>query len=165
MKELITLSRREAQRMQVLEQVIRKALSLKEGARLMKVCYRQAKRLLARYRREGPKGLAHRRRGRAAPNAIGPEVRERVLALHREVYSQFNDTHFVEMLEEREHLRIGRETVRRWLREAGIRPRRRRRPHQRGETRSTSHILQVYYETTPAPNPGGHFSLAVEGTS
>ena len=130
MKELIILSRREAQRIQVLEQVVRESLSLKAGATLMKVCYRQAKRLVARYRREGPKGLAHRRRGRAAPNALGPEIRERVLALHREVYSQFNDTHFVEMLEEREGLRIGRETVRRWLREAGIRPKRRRRPPQ-----------------------------------
>ena len=130
MKELIILSRREAQRVQVLEQVVRRSLTLKAGAILMKVCYRQAKRLLARYRREGPKGLAHRCRGRAAPNALGPEVRQRVLALQREVYGQFNDTHFVEMLEEREGLRIGRETVRRWLREAGIRPKRRRRPPQ-----------------------------------
>ena len=65
MKEFIILSKREAQRMQVLEQVVRKSLTLKAGALLMKVCYRQAKRLLARYRREGPKGLVHRRRGRA----------------------------------------------------------------------------------------------------
>jgi hypothetical protein len=62
MKEIITLSRHETQRMQVLEQVVRKSLSLKVGATLMKVCYRQAKRLAARYRKEGPKGLAHRRR-------------------------------------------------------------------------------------------------------
>jgi transposase len=130
MKETITLSRREMQRMQVLEQVVRKTHSLKAGAVLMKVCYRQAKRLLDRYRKEGPKGLAHRHRGCPAPNARGQEVRERVLGLHREVYAQFNDTHFVEMLEEREGLRIGRETVRRWLREAGIRPKRRRRPPQ-----------------------------------
>jgi transposase len=130
MKEIITLSRRELQRIQVLEQVVRGALSLKAATAIIKVCYRQAKRLLARYRREGPKGLAHQCRGRAAPNALGPEIRERVLTLHREVYAQFNDTHFVEMLEEREGLRIGRETVRRWLREAGIRPKRRRRPPQ-----------------------------------
>ncbi len=128
MRELIILSRHETQRMQVLEQVVRKSVTLKAGAGLMKVCYRQAKRLLARYRGEGPKGLAHRRRGRAAANALGPQMRERVLALHREVYAQFNDTHFVEMLEAREGLRIGRETVRRWLREAGMRPNRRRRP-------------------------------------
>jgi len=136
MKEHIILSKREAQRIQVLEQVVRKSLTLKTGALLMKVCYRQAKRLIARYREEGPKGLVHQRRGRAAPNALGPEVRQRVLALHREVYSQFNDTHFVEMLEEREGLRIGRETVRRWLRQAGIRPKRRRRPPQHRSRRA-----------------------------
>lgn len=130
MKEIILLSRREMQRVQVLDQVIRGALSLKSATAMIKVCYRQAKRLMARYRKEGPRGLAHRRRGRTAPNALGSQIRERVLVLHREVYSQFNDTHFVEMLKEREGLRVGRETVRRWLREAGIRPKRRRRPPQ-----------------------------------
>jgi len=44
-------------------------------------------------------------------------------------------------------------------------PFRSRRPYQPGETRSTRHVIQVYYETTPAPNPRGHYSLAVEGTS
>jgi transposase len=130
MKEIISLSRREMQRVQVLEQVVRGALSLRAATAMIKVCYRQAKRLLARYRKDGPKGLAHQRRGRTASNALGPEIRERILALHREVYAQFNDTHFVEMLKEREGLRVGRETVRRWLREAGIRPKRRRRPPQ-----------------------------------
>ena len=130
MKELMTSIRREGQRIQVLEQVIRKGLSLKEVAGIMKVCYRQAERLSVRYRREGPKELAHKRRGQPARNALGSEVRERVLVLHREVYSQFNDTHFTEMPEEREGVRVGRETVRRRLREAGIRPKRRLRPPQ-----------------------------------
>jgi len=138
MQETITLSRREMQRAQVLEQVVRGALSLRAATAMIKVCYRQAKRLLARYRQEGPKGLAHQRRGRTAPNALGPEIRQRVLVLHREVYAQFNDTHFVEMLEEREGLRIGRESVRRWLRGAGIRPKRRRRPPRHRSRRLTS---------------------------
>jgi hypothetical protein len=102
MKEIITLSRREVQRMQVLEQVVRRALTLKAGTGLMGVCFRQAKRLLARYRREGPRGLAHRQRGQPARNALGPETHDLVLALHRERYAQFNDTRFVEMLEERD---------------------------------------------------------------
>jgi hypothetical protein len=102
MKEIFTLSQREVQRMQVLEQVVRGALSLKSATELMKVCYRQAKRLLARYRGDGPKGLSHRRRGRRPANAISPETRERVLTLHRDVYANFNDTQFVEMLADRE---------------------------------------------------------------
>lgn len=56
MKETITLSTREVQWMQVLEQVMRGALTMKAGTGLIGVCYRQAKRLLARYQREGPEG-------------------------------------------------------------------------------------------------------------
>jgi hypothetical protein len=39
------------------------------------------------------------------------------------------------------------------------------RPHQPGADRRAKHIVQIYYETTPAPTPRGHFCLAVEGTS
>jgi transposase len=152
MKEFIILSRHEAQRVQVLEQVVRKGLTLKSGAGLMKVGYRQAKRLLARYREAGPKGMAHRSRGRAAPNALGPEIRQQVLALHREVYWQFNDSHFVEMLEEREGLRVGRETVRGWLREAGIRPKRRRRAPQHRSRRPRRPQLGLLMQWDGSPH-------------
>jgi len=60
MKEIIALSKREFQRIQVLEQVIRRVLSLKEATPMLKVSYRQAKRLLINYRRDGPKRPAHR---------------------------------------------------------------------------------------------------------
>jgi transposase len=158
MKETILLNERELQRIQVLEQVLRKRSTLKAGAELMKVCYRQAKRLLARYLEGGAKSLAHRRRGRRASNARSPEVRQRVLSLHREVYSQFNDTHFVEMLAERESLRIGRETVRRWLREAGIRPKRRRRPpkHRSRRPRKAQLGLMMQWDGSPHRWFGDH---------
>jgi transposase len=151
MKETITLSTREIQRLQVLEQVVRGAMALKGGVGLMGVCYRQAKRLLARYRQEGPSGLAHRQRGQPARNAFSPQMRDRVLALHGERYAQFNDTHFVQMLEEREDLRIGRETVRRWLREAGIAPKRRRRPprHRSRRPRRPQMGLLMQWDGSP----------------
>lgn len=151
MQEIITLSSHELQRVQVLEQVIRGTLSLKAATIMMKLCYRQAKRLLARYRKDGPKGLAHQSRGRAAPNTLGPEIRNRVLFLHREIYAQFNDTHFVEMLQEREGLRIGRETVRNWLREAGCRPKRRRRPpkHRSRRLRKPQIGLLMQWDGSP----------------
>jgi transposase len=152
MKETITLSQRELQRIQVLDQVLRKRITLKAAAGLMRVCYRQAKRLWARYRNGGAKSLAHGHRGRRAPNARGAEVRQRVLVLHREVYAQFNDTHFVEMLAEREGLRIGRETVRRWLREAGIRPKRRRRPPQHRSRRSRRPQLGLLLQWDGSPH-------------
>ncbi len=78
----------------------------------------------------GPSGLAHRRRGQPARNTLGPEVRDRVLSQHEDRYADFNDTHFTEMLAQREGLKVSRETVRRWRRQAGIKPKRRRRPPQ-----------------------------------
>src|SRR4030042_584672 len=112
MKETVTLSSREIQRVHVLERVLRGTLTLIEAVPLLLVCYRQAKRLLTRYREQGAVGLAHRRRGQPAHNACSRELRERVLELRQGRYTNFNDTHFVQMLEEREGLRVSRETVR-----------------------------------------------------
>ncbi len=128
MKDTIHMSARELQRAQVLGQVDRGHLALYAAAVLLKVCYRQAKRLLARFRREGPPGLANRQRGHPARNAHPAKLREEVLALHQGRYmGLFNDRHFVQMLRERERIRVGRETVREWLRDAGIAPKRSRR--------------------------------------
>jgi transposase len=153
MKEKITLSSREIQRVHVLERVCRGSLTLIEGTPLLLVSYRQAKRLLARYRTEGAAGLAHRHRGQPAYNAFRREMREQVLRLHQERYAKFNDTHFVEMLAEREGLRIGRETVRRWLRQAGISPKRRRCPprHRRRRPRRPQMGLLMQWDGSPHP--------------
>jgi transposase len=153
MKEIITLSYREIQRVQVLERVCRGALTLIEGTPLLLVSYRQAKRLLARYRTEGASGLAHRHRGQPAYNAFDQQMREQILRLHQECYAEFNDTHFVEMLEEREGLRIGRETVRRWLRQAGISPKRHRCPprHRRRRPRRPQLGLLMQWDGSPHP--------------
>lgn len=151
MKEIITLSMEEIHRLKILEQVEEGALSLISGTEVLKISYRHGKRLLARYRRDGPEGLAHKRRGRRAHNAFDPAIREHVIKLHQERYPKFNDTHFVEMLEEREGLRISRETVRCWLREAGIGPKRRRRPprHRSRRPRRPQMGLMLQWDGSP----------------
>ncbi len=153
MKELIALSMREIHRCKILEQVDAGSLSLIAGANVLKLSYRHAKRLLARYRFEGPGGLAHRGRGHPAHNAFDPTIRARVMMLHQERYSQFNDTHFVEMLEVQEGLRISRETVRCWLREAGIEPKRRRRPprHRSRRPRRPQMGFMMQWDGSPHP--------------
>jgi len=153
MKERIVLSQRELQRVQVLEQVKGGHLTLVAGADLMQVCYRHARRLLARYRDEGPQGLAHRRRGQPAHNELSPQLRARILSLHQERYAQFNDTHFVEMLAEREGIEAGRETVRVLLRQAGIRPKRRRRPPRHHSRRPRRDRLGLLMQWDGSPHP------------
>jgi hypothetical protein len=54
-------------------------------------------------------------------------VRDRILHLARTTYAGFNDHHLCEKLVEKEGLSLGRETLRRLLRSAGIGSSRKRR--------------------------------------
>ena len=131
MKGLIVLSRKEAHRGHVLEQVAHRTLTLKEAADLMGISYRQAKRIRKRWQKGGLEALGHGNRGRPAHHALSDEMAAIILALHEEFYSNFNDTHFTEMLVEREGVTVSRETVRRLLRSAGRGPKRKRRTKKR----------------------------------
>jgi transposase len=98
----------------------------------MEVSLRHTKRLLAGYRKEGAKALAHGNRGRLPCNVIDVIIRERVVELARVKYTGFNQQHFSEKLREQEGIPLSRSSVRRILLEQGIAsPRKRRAPKHR----------------------------------
>ena len=125
MKEL-TLTTREQSRIQVLNGVIERKVSMAEAAELMRVNERHAWRLLATYRKEGAAGVAHGNRGRRPSTATSPETQEQVTALAKGRYAGFNRSHLTELLAEREGVRLSRSTVRRVLLAGGVRSPRRR---------------------------------------
>jgi len=151
MKGFIVLSRKEAHRGHVLEQVAQQALSLKEAAVIMGVSYRQAKRIQKRWRSTGLEGLCHRNRGKTVDHALTSDVAAKILALHEEKYSNFNDTHFVEMLAELEGIFVSREKVRQILRAAGRGPQRRRRPrkHHARRPRKNKAGIMMQWDGSP----------------
>ncbi|MFH1865141.1 MAG: ISNCY family transposase, partial [Candidatus Eisenbacteria bacterium] len=151
MRGNIILSQREVHRAAVLDQVAQGALSLREAAELMCISYRQARRVNSRYREQGLASLAHGGRGRPAANAIDPELRARVIELHEQSYSNFNDTHFAEMLDEKEDITISREMVRTILRHAGKPPKRRRRPprHRSRRPRKLRRGIMMQWDGSP----------------
>src|SRR5258706_14702237 len=63
------MSTRELRRAEVLARVKSETLRLVDAAKMLEVSYRQAKRLLQRYREEGAKGLQHRSAGRGSNRA------------------------------------------------------------------------------------------------
>jgi transposase len=85
------------------------------------------KRLKARLRQGGEAALAHASRGRPSPRRLPDRTRDRVLHLARTTYAGFNDHHLCEKLVEKEGFSLGRETLRRLLRSAGIGSARKRR--------------------------------------
>jgi transposase len=115
------------------------------------VSYRQALRLKAKVKAEGLAALCHGNRGRAPHNRCEEALRERVLALSRERYFDFNDSHFVEMLGREEGIVLSRETVRRWRRGAGQAPKRTHTPpkHRKRRPRKEAEGLMMLWDGSP----------------
>jgi hypothetical protein len=117
---VVTMSRKELGRLEALLDLDAGRITAVQAARLIGVGERQAFRLLRTYRTSGPAGLASRRRGRPSNRRYPDQVREAALAAIRERYADFGPTLAAEKLAELDGLRLGRETVRRWMAAAGL---------------------------------------------
>ena len=124
------MSAKERLRKSVLDQVIGGHITLVEGAHRLALSYRQSKRVLSRYRKEGDTGLVHRGRGQVSARRTCPVVREEIVEVCRDTLSGLGPTLAAEKLAER-GLTIDHETLRRWLIADGQWHRRRKRGKHR----------------------------------
>jgi transposase len=152
-KDVLAMSQRERQRFHLLQLVIQGALSLVKAAAAMKISYRHAKRLAARFRQNGAAGLIHGNRGRPAANRLPTALREKILALSAQPYRRFNDSHFAEQLATIEQITVSRETVRKLRRAAGMTPKRPRRAkrHFKRRPRKPQEGLMLIWDGSPHP--------------
>jgi len=134
------MSKRELGRVEVLARVRSRDLRVVDAAALLRLSYRQAKRLWKRYGEEGAGGLKHRSAGRRSNRAYAERFRRKVLGLVGEKYGgpvgeRFGPTLAAEHLASEDGLKLDAETLRRWMLAAGLwsRERRRRRHRRRRE--------------------------------
>ena len=143
----LTLTTKEQSRIQVLNGVLEREVTVAEAAGLMGVSERHAWRLLAAYRKDGAAAVAHGNRGRKPATTTCPGTQQKVMELADGPYAGLNHTHLTEMLSEREDIHLSRSTVRRVLLAAGLpSPRRRRAPRRysrRERYRQEGMLLQV----------------------
>jgi DNA-binding Lrp family transcriptional regulator len=119
-EERVALGRREMERLEELRQVEAGRATRVEAARRLKLSVRQVGRLLRRLRREGVKGLVHRLRSRRSNRRLPEGTRRQAVALlSRDVYAGFGPTLSAEHLS-RIAVEVSRETLRRWMLEAGL---------------------------------------------
>ena len=131
-RETFHLSEKELQRVAVISSCVQGTLTCARAAELLALTPRHVKRLKSRYRQGSAAALAHVSRGRPSPRRLPEPLRQRILLLARTRYAGFNDHHLCEKLGEVEGLSLGRETLRRLLRSAGLgSPRKRRAPTHR----------------------------------
>ncbi|WGD48618.1 ISNCY family transposase [Bradyrhizobium sp. CB1650] len=116
----VLMSKRELNRLDVLARLDGGGLTPSAAADLMRLTLRQTYRLLKRYRNGGAPAVADQRRGQPSNNRLPDVVRDHAVALVREHYADFGPTLAAEKLAERHELRVSRETLRGWMRQAGI---------------------------------------------
>ena len=120
------MSGRELSPVEVMGRVKAGNFRLGEASELLEVSYRQVKRLWARYRGGGAKALQHGNCGRSSNRAYPAKFRAAVVERVKTRYEDCGPTLEAEHLADDDGMQVAAETLRRWLREAGLGQRQRR---------------------------------------
>ena len=120
MDKLLTMSKKEVTRVEVIQRTETKHLKQKEAAKVLGVSERHIRRMLRAYRQTGAEGLISKRRGKPSNNQLKTEVRQQVIDLIYSQYPDFGPTFAHEKLTEKHGLELSRETVRKLMIIEGI---------------------------------------------
>ena len=115
MKEIISMSIKETERIKVMDNLIGKRIKQKHAAKQLVISVRQVQRMLKRYKREGVAGLTHKSRGRSSNRAFSTDQKERITSLIKKDYSDFGPTFASEKLFDRNGIAVSKETVRKLM--------------------------------------------------
>lgn len=118
----IFLSKKEARRVYVIEQVIQSKLTISQASQILGLSERQVQRLKKGVMTEGVAFLAHKNRGRKPKHTIPKEVRDTIisLALDPNKYQNASCQQMSELLARYQNITVSARSIRRILTEAGI---------------------------------------------
>jgi transposase len=118
--ELLTMSKKELTRFEVMQRLKAKRLSQAEASGMLGISVRQVKRLYAAYRKAGAKGLVSQKRGKASNHRLDKEVVQTARDLIYARYADFGPTLAHEKLAEKHGLKISDESVRQLMIAEGL---------------------------------------------
>jgi transposase len=112
MGDIISMSKQELTRAELMQRILNKRLKQSEAALLLDISVRHVKRLLRSYRKAGSAGLVSKRRGKPSNHQIPDKTKQQALKLILTTYSDFGPTLAHEKLVEVHQLRLSVESVR-----------------------------------------------------
>jgi len=134
--DIILMSGEELRRLGVIRRVLEGGMRQAKAAGILGLSERQVRRIVKRVGQEGDRGIIHKSRGRWSNRRLTEGLKERVLGVYREKYPDFGPTFASEKLEEVDGIKLGVQTLRNWLLEAGLWQKRRKgRRHRRWRQR------------------------------
>lgn len=115
------MTQKERDRLVTLKKAKQKKITRKEAAKELAISPRQVGRLLVALKEKGDKAAIHRLKGKPSNRRICEATKERVIAiLSKPVYEGFGPTLAAEYLEKKNEIEVSKETVRKWMKEAGL---------------------------------------------
>jgi len=130
-RDIIEMSLQEVRRLRVIQETIERRITQRVATTMLGLSGRQVRRLVKAVREEGERGVIHKLRGRSSNRKTPAEVKARALMLYRGRYAGFGPTLASEKLGELDGIKLSDETLRKWLMEAGLWQRRRKRSRHR----------------------------------
>ncbi len=130
---LVSMSDKELKRLSVLQEICDQRITQPQAAQLLHISERQIRRLLQKYKAQGPAALAHAARGQTSNSRLPEEIRLKCLNLVAEQFHGFGPTLAHEKLTTVHGFDISVETLRSWMIAANLwipRAKRLKRPYQ-----------------------------------
>ena len=112
MEKLLTMSKQELTRLEIIQRLEEKRMRQTEAAELMGISPRHVRRLLRAYREQGEQGLISKRRGKPSNNRLKTDVKQQAVNLLHSRYHDFGPTLAHEKPREKHELEQYPESVR-----------------------------------------------------
>jgi transposase len=148
----IIMTERHQQQVHIITKLHAGELDIHEAAASLGKSERQVRRLRAAFLEHGPAGLVHGNTGRPPTNVTDPETVKKVKSLLETTYAGCNDSHFKDLLAEREQIALSRSTVRNIRQASGLatpRPRRRREGRRSRRLRCAQEGMMLQMDGSP----------------
>ncbi len=127
-EDLITLSKREIERLRIIHRVMGKQMTQVKASELLGITDRQVRNIIGKIRKYGDGAIAHGNRGRVAANKMPAEFEARIGGIVKRRYPNFGPKFASEKLDEREGIKVSKEKLRQIMITKGLwRVRRRRK--------------------------------------
>ena len=149
----ITLNPKQQRHVEILARLDAGRLAVATAAELLGVSVRQVRRQRVRFRRDGMAAVIHGNRGRSPVNRADPAEVARIVALAGPggKYCDLNTCHLQDLLAAEEQIVIGRSTLERLLKQAGVRQPAKSAPpvHRRRRLRRAAEGMLLQIDGSP----------------
>jgi hypothetical protein len=110
--QLITMTKDEAKRYEIIKDLISKKIDGTEAAKLINRSIRQTKRIKKKVKEKGIRGVIHGNRGQTSHNKIDSKVTIKAIKYLKSIYHDFNPLLAQEHLRDDNNIDLSKETVR-----------------------------------------------------